>query len=138
MHWSVSLMSHTFRNRQSFIYAVALFFTTALPGCVYAASLASPIAYPTISSFVQAILKAVVLIIFPLVVLMLVYTGFLFVKAQGKEQEITKARQAFFWTVIGGLLVLGAQALSLAIEATVDEIQSGTISAAPVRDIHII
>lgn len=124
---------HTFFSKSiPFLFLLAFF---ALPA-VADAQLMNPIAYSDISSFIRAVLKAVVLILFPMVVLMLVYTGFLFVKAQGKEKEISDARRAFFWTVIGGLIVLGAQALSMAIEATVKEIEGGTISTldAPMPD----
>lgn len=122
-------MSRTSLSFHIFLWVgIAIVALAFLPSMGHAAGLSNPIAYSSISAFLQAILKAVVLILFPIIVLMLVYTGFLFVKAQGKEQEIANARKAFFWTVIGGLIVLGAQALSMAIEATVKEIQGGTIS----------
>ena len=124
---------HTFFSKSiPFLFLLAFF---AVP-IVADAQLMNPIAYSDISSFIRAVLRAVVLILFPMVVLMLVYTGFLFVEAQGKEKEISDARRAFFWTVIGGLIVLGAQALSMAIEATVKEIEGGTISTlhAPAPD----
>lgn len=73
----------------------------------------------------MAVLDAVALILFPIIVLMLVYCGFLFVKAQGEPAGITEARKVFFWTLIGGLIILGAKAISLAIAATVTEIQGG-------------
>ncbi len=91
----------------------------------------NPLAYNTIWDFLQALLKAVVLIVFPLIVLMLVYTGFLFVTAQGNDAKLTTARKTFFYTLLGGLIVLGAQALSLAIQATVQEIQGGNVEATP-------
>ncbi|MBP9749679.1 MAG: hypothetical protein KBD21_03035 [Candidatus Pacebacteria bacterium] len=68
------------------------------------------------------ILNAVVYILFPFIVLMIVYTGFLFVTAQGNATKITQAREALVWTVVGALVVLGAKAIALAIEATVAEI----------------
>ena len=54
-----------------------------------------------------------------IVILMLVYVGFLFVVAQGNESKISEARNALLWTVIGALILLGAQAISLGIQATV-------------------
>ncbi len=68
------------------------------------------------------ILNAAVYILFPFIVLMIVYTGFLFVAAQGNATKITQAREALVWTVVGALVVLGAKAIALAIEATVVEI----------------
>jgi len=54
-----------------------------------------------------------------LLVLMLVFTGFKFVAAQGNPEEIKSARESLTWVIIGGLLLLGAEALSLVIKATV-------------------
>ena len=81
--------------------------------------LCNPLSFDTLAEFLQAILDAVVLIAFPFIVLFLVYAGFKFVLAQGKPEEISKARTTLIWTLIGAVLVLGAKALSMAIEATV-------------------
>jgi hypothetical protein len=97
------------------------------PSTVCGGQFCNPIQYNTIQDFLVAILNAVVLILFPIIVLMLVYCGFLFVRAQGNPTEITKARTIFFWTLVDGLIVLGSEALSLAIAATVSEIQNGSI-----------
>lgn len=82
----------------------------------------NPLRYCTIQDLLLAILDAVIMIMFPIVILSLVYAGFLFVKAQGQPGELEKARSAFFWGVIGGVIVLGAKGLALAIEATVGEL----------------
>jgi hypothetical protein len=65
------------------------------------------------------VLKAVVQIGSILLVLALVWVGFLFVMAQGAEEKIRDARGALVWTVIGGMLLLGARAISEVIQATV-------------------
>lgn len=88
-------------------------------------SFVNPIQYDTIEDFLIAVLNALVLILFPIIVLMLVYCGFAFIAARGNEAKIKEARRVFFWTLIGGLIVLGAKALALAIAATVSEIQAG-------------
>lgn len=77
-------------------------------------------------SFLQKLLQAVVIIFFPIIVLMVVFTGFLFVTAQGNEQKLSQAKQALVWTFVGALVILGAQALSFAVKATVDDIKAGT------------
>ncbi len=50
--------------------------------------------------------------------IMVVYVGFLFVMAQGKDEKLQSARSALVWTVIGGLILLGAKAIALFIQAT--------------------
>lgn len=82
----------------------------------------NPLGYETIEELLTNILGAVVTIAFPFIVLFLVYAGFLFVSAQGNEEKLGTAKKVFLWTVVGGLLVLGAEALSIAIEGTIKEI----------------
>lgn len=109
----------------------ALLYVLALPHAAYAEVAASPLR-PEIDSLpglLNAILDAVILLVFPIVVLMIVYTGFLFVTAGGDEGQVSKARTALLWTVVGALVVLGSKALSLAIENTVLEIQGAAAQA---------
>lgn len=84
--------------------------------------LSNPLCTTSLSQFLSDILKLVAQIAFPLIVLFLVYVGFLFVSSQGNPEKIKEAREYFFWAVLGALLVLGAQALSMAIKATVDQL----------------
>ena len=50
------------------------------------------------------------------------YVGFKFVAARGNTQELASARQAFFYTVIGTLLILGAQLIAEILSGTLKEI----------------
>jgi hypothetical protein len=52
------------------------------------------------------------------VVFMIIYSGFLFVKASGNESELTKAKNTFLWTVIGAVILLGARAISELVKGT--------------------
>ncbi len=79
----------------------------------------------TLNSFVNDILKIVVRIGSIVVIFMLVYVGFLFVVAQGDPAKITTARNALLWTVVGALILLGAQAIAIGIQATVQAISTG-------------
>lgn len=56
-------------------------------------------------------------------VVALVWVGALFVFAQGAEEKIRDARNALMWTVIGGLVLLGAQSISIVIQNTVQSLQ---------------
>ncbi len=82
----------------------------------------NPLTVNSFEEFIYIIVRTVMTLLFPIVVLMMVYTGFLFVKAQGNPQKISEARKALLWTVIGGMLVLGAYALAMAVKATIDSI----------------
>jgi len=115
---------------------VALFYVLALgiltlPMDVYAASpkkcppgseFCNPLrdGLNTVSGFTEALLKAVIYILFPIAVLFMIYSGFKFIIAQGNEQELKKAKVNFFWTVIGLSLLLGAVALAAILRGTID------------------
>lgn len=73
----------------------------------------------TLEEFLTKILDALVILGSILLTLAIVYVGFLFVVAQGNEEKIRSARGALMWTVIGGLILLGAKAISLVIQDTV-------------------
>ena len=77
----------------------------------------------TLPDLLNLILQAVVSLGTIVLVIMLVYVGFLFVVAQGNEEKLKTAKSALLWTVIGGLVLLGAQAISLVIQATVGSLQ---------------
>lgn len=78
-----------------------------------------------LSSFVYAMLDIVLMIGVPLIVLAIIYCGFLFVVAQGNSEAIGKAKKALLYTIIGAALLLGCFVLAKAIAGTVVEIQKG-------------
>ena len=74
----------------------------------------------TVNSFLLSILNIITNTIGPvIVILMLVYVGFKFVAAQGNESKLTEAKQMLLWTLIGALVLLGAKAIAMGIQATV-------------------
>lgn len=75
--------------------------------------------------FLKSILAFVIRIGAVVVILMMVFVGYKFVTAQGKEGEITKAREMLLWTVVGALILLGAQVIADGIEATVQALSTG-------------
>jgi hypothetical protein len=74
----------------------------------------------SLSSFLTGILGFLIQIGVVVVVLMVVYVGFKFVVAQGNESKITEARNMLTWTVIGAIVLLGAQVIATSIQATVN------------------
>ena len=122
--------------KRTFLYALSLFGLGA--SRVHAQTVEAPFEPPADSSasgsgglvnplnnidslpdLLTAILDAVVQLGAIILVIAIVYVGFKFVVAQGNEERIKEARGALVWTVIGGLILLGAQAISLVIQQTV-------------------
>jgi len=87
-----------------------------------ATHLENPLTVSTFQCFVEEVLQVVMLIGTPVVVLAIIYSGFLFVTAQGNEDKLTIAKKAFMWSVIGGAVLLGSWALAQAIGATISAI----------------
>ena len=73
----------------------------------------------TIQQFVGKLLDGAIKLGIPLVALAIIYSGFLFAKAQGKSEEITAAKDALLYSLIGGAILLGAWAISQALLDTV-------------------
>jgi len=79
-----------------------------------------------IPSFIQEVIVIVLTVGIPIIALAIIYTGFLFVAAQGNPEKLTKAKKALLYTLIGATLLLGAFVIANAIGKTVDEIKSTT------------
>lgn len=75
--------------------------------------------------FIKAIIKIVLIVGVPILVLAIIYSGFLFVKAQGNPGELEVAKRSLLYTVIGGALLLGAFVIATAIGQTVKDIGGG-------------
>ena len=79
-----------------------------------------------IPTFIEAILRFILLLGVPIVALAIIYTGFLFVTALGNSEKLKKAKSALMYTLIGAALLLGAFVIAEAIQGTVVDISSTT------------
>lgn len=85
----------------------------------------NPIQASSIEAIIAQLLQFVVQVGTVIAVFFVIYSGFLFVKAQGNESEITKAKSVFFWTIVGALILIGAQVLSGVICNTANQLGAG-------------
>lgn len=76
----------------------------------------------TIPDFIKAVINIVLVVGIPIVALAIIYTGFLFVSAQGNPEKLTKAKNSLMYVLIGAALLLGAFVIAEAIGTTVEEI----------------
>ncbi len=74
-----------------------------------------------IQDLIVKIIGAIITVLGPFVVIMFIYSGFLFVQASGNEEKIAKAKQTLMYTLIGAALILGAKGIALAISNTVTQ-----------------
>jgi hypothetical protein len=79
----------------------------------------NPIKASSVQELIKSLLEGVIKIGLPVIALALIYSGFLFVQAQGKPSEIETAQKSFTYTIIGAAILLGAWALAQMIAETV-------------------
>ncbi len=76
----------------------------------------------TIKDLIAKILKVVIEFAIPVIIVMVIYSGFLYVVARGKPEAIETAHKTLTWTLIGAAIILGAQLISNVIIDTVSNI----------------
>ena len=86
----------------------------------------NPIQFGSLSEFLVGVLNFATAIAFPIIVLFIVYIGFLFVLHSGSDPEKLKEdRKYLLWAIVGALIVLAGKGLALAIAATVTALGGG-------------
>lgn len=78
-----------------------------------------------LAAFLNKILDFVIMIGAIVVMFMLVFIGFKYVVSAQKPGEIEKVHTMFLWTIVGALILIGAKAISLGIQATVKALSVG-------------
>jgi len=68
------------------------------------------------------ILDVLVTFAIPIIVIFIMYAGFLYVTAQGDESKIKKAHSALTWAIVGGVIVVGAKTIFSVIQNTITNI----------------
>lgn len=85
-------------------------------------SLQNPLKSKTLMEFLTAILEIMLVFAIPIIVLFIIYAGFLYVTAQGDESKIKTAHAALTWSVVGGVIILAAKLIVDVIQATVQSL----------------
>lgn len=86
------------------------------------AKLVNPIKVNSFSEFAALVTKTAVQILMPFIVLAFIYSGFLFVKAQGNDEGLTEAKKVLWYSMIGAFILLGAWGFAQIIGQTVSTI----------------
>lgn len=108
-------------NKTTKIFALILinlfYFSSVAAQSIY---FPNPINQNSLLELINAILRIVLQIGAILAVFFVIYSGFLFVTARGNPGKIEAAQKTFFYTIIGGLIILGAFVISEIIQSTVE------------------
>lgn len=84
--------------------------------------LKNPLEVDTIQEAIKLFVNAVVRLAIPVIVIFFLWSGLMFIFARGNPEKIRQAKNMFFYTIIGTLLILGAWTITNAIIGTVNSI----------------
>lgn len=68
--------------------------------------------FSTIEDVLLALLNVFIVIATPIIILFIIYAGFLYVTARGNAQQVQQASRALTYAIIGGILIIGAVAIA--------------------------
>ena len=107
----------------------ALFTAIFVPAVVLAANpppvaLENPLVVKSITDLLTAILNIVMVLMIPIVVFYIIYSGFKYVAARGNASQVEEASQSLLYAVVGGVLILGALAIAEIIRNVVAAFQT--------------
>lgn len=84
--------------------------------------LINPINANTFSELVALVIKTAVDVLMPFVILAFIYSGFLFVMAQGNDEKLGKAKSAITWSMVGAFILFGAWGFAQLISQTLSTV----------------
>ena len=82
----------------------------------------NPIEATNIIELIDRVINVLLYLAVPIVTLAIIYSGFLYIKALGKPNEITKATGTITWVLVGTAILLAAKVIALIILNTVKSI----------------
>jgi hypothetical protein len=73
-----------------------------------------------LNQFILLLITIMQWVLTPIFVVLLVFAGYMLVTAQGDEKKLQIGKQAIVWSIVGGLIIFGAQVIATAIKGTLD------------------
>jgi len=83
-------------------------------------TLENPLRFNTLEGLIVGILNVLLVIAVPIIVFFIIFAGFSYVTAQGNPEKIKQASRSLTYAIIGGVLILGAVAISEILKSVVD------------------
>lgn len=84
--------------------------------------LQNPLKVSTIGEAIKFFVTTLLKIAIPFIVVFFIWAGLKFILAQGKPDKIKEAKNMFWFTIIGTLLILGAYTITNAIIGTINSV----------------
>lgn len=99
-------------------------FLLALMSFSFTFAIENPIEAKSFTELLTSVLNIIIEIGIPILVLMIIYSGFLFVTARGNSEGLQKAKDAILYTLIGAAIILGSYVIADAVKNTVDSLKT--------------
>lgn len=100
----------------------------ALPVFAFAqTTFTNPIVFGSVQGLVTAIVQALIVMLIPIVVFFVIFAGFKYVTARGNPNDIKQANQALMYAIIGGVIIIGAFAITQIVVNTVNEFRPSAL-----------
>lgn len=112
--------------KEKFLFASLLLLGS--PTLVFAqgsAKITNPLDAENIGEFLLDIVGVITTLAVPVIAIMIIYTGFLFVTAGGNEDKIETAKDTAMYVAIGAAIILGAELIITVLENTASSIGVG-------------
>jgi len=93
------------------------------PGIGPITTLINPLGVNSIEEFFLKIIQIVIIFAIPIIVFFIMLAGFKYVTARGNMEQVKEATTALTWALVGGVLILGAQAILEIIKGTIAAIR---------------
>jgi multisubunit Na+/H+ antiporter MnhB subunit len=84
-----------------------------------AGGLMNPLKADSLVDLLLAIIDILLVFALPIVILYIMYGGYLLVTAQGESGQIENGRNAILWAVVGGVIIFAAHLIIKVIQGTV-------------------
>lgn len=81
----------------------------------------NPLSFDSFTDLLVAILNVFIIISIPIVVLFLIYSGFMYVTARGNPEQIRTASKSLTYGIIGAVIIVGSVAITAIIGNVVDQ-----------------
>ena len=81
-------------------------------------AICNPLAACSFNALITSLANIAFAIGFPIAIMFILWSGFLFVSARGNEEQIKTAKKTFTWAIIGTAILLGAKVIAVGIQNT--------------------
>lgn len=111
-------------QKKIYLYILLICFP-ALTSAQGSAEITNPLAAENITEFLETVLDVITTLSVPVIAIMIIYAGFMFVTAGGDEGQIEDAKKTALYTAIGAAIILGAELIVTVLENTAGSLGVG-------------